>query len=54
MVTLASVNCIFKTFIGGAITFIGKKSSAIKRRPFKITKARVADNIKGVNRHNLK
>jgi len=40
------------TFIGGAITFIGKESSAIGGGLFKAAKAGVADDIKGVNRHN--
>ena len=37
------------TFIGGAIIFIGKGSLAIGRL-FKTAGARVANNIKGVNR----
>ena len=37
------------TFIGGAVIFIGKGSLAIGRL-FKIARARVANNIKGVNR----
>jgi hypothetical protein len=37
------------TFIGRAVMFIGKGSSAIERL-FKIARARVASNIKGVNR----
>ena len=56
MVTFVSVSYIFKIFIGGAIAFINKRraiifinkrSLAIKRRLFKIAKARV-------NRYNLK
>ena len=56
MVTLVSIGYIFKVFIGGVIAFIGKKgaiifidkgSLAIKKRLFKIAKARV-------NRRNLK
>ena len=53
MVTLASVSCIFRVFIGGAmmfvkgaIIFIGKGSLAI-RGPFKTAEARV-------NKHNLR
>jgi hypothetical protein len=40
------------TFIGKAITFISKGSSAIGKS-FKISKAKITDNIK-VNRHNLR
>ena len=39
-------------FIGRAITFISKGSSAV-RRSFKTAKAGVADNIR-INRHNLR
>ena len=41
-------------FIGGAVIFIGKESSAIKGRSFKIAKARVVSNIKRVNRRDLR
>ena len=48
------------TFIGGAVTFvevavtfIGKGSSSIGRL-FKAAKARVVDDVKGVNRRNLR
>ena len=34
--------------------FIGKESSVIKGKLFKTAKARVVDNIKGVNRYNFK
>ena len=56
MVALASVGCIFKVFIEGAVAFIGKEAAvifinkgslAVKKRSFKIAKARV-------NKHNLK
>jgi hypothetical protein len=40
-------------FIGGAVTFIGKESSAIGGL-FKAVKARVADDIRGVNSCNLR
>ena len=40
-------------FIKGAVIFINKRGLAIKRL-FKAAKARVIDNIKKVNRHNLK
>ena len=46
MVTLVSVSYIFKAFIG-------EGGSAIVRL-FKAAKARVVNNIKRVNRHNLK
>jgi len=46
MVALASVGCIFRVFVGGAVLFIGKGSSAIG--------ARVANDIKGVNRRDLR
>ena len=57
---LASISYIFKvfikraiTFIKGAVIFISKGGLAIGRL-FKATKARVIDNIKGVNGYNLK
>ena len=55
MVALASVGCVFKTFIGGAVTFIGEGGSAI-RRSFKAAKigTGVVDNIKGVNKRDLR
>ena len=40
-------------FIGRAIIFISKGSLAIRGRLFKITKAKIAGNIK-INRYNLK
>jgi hypothetical protein len=48
-VALASVSYIFKVFIEGFLIFIGKGSLSIGKS-FKVAKARVADNIKGVNR----
>ena len=43
---LASIGCIFKVFIGrGGLAII---------KLFKVAKAKVVDNIKGVNRYNLK
>ena len=51
--TLISVSCVFKAFIKIVITFIGKGSSAIER-PFKVAEVKVVDNIKGVNRHDLR
>ena len=46
MVALASIGCVFKVFIGkGGLAIV---------RLFKAAKAKVADNIKGVNRYNLR
>jgi hypothetical protein len=42
------------TFIGGAVTFVYKGSLAIGGRLFKTAKARVASDIKGVDRRNLR
>jgi len=42
------------TFIGEAVTFVGKGSLAIGERSFKTAKARVVDDIKGVNRRDLR
>jgi hypothetical protein len=41
------------TFVGGAVTFVGKESSAIGGL-FKAVKARVADDIRGVDSYNLR
>ena len=41
------------TFIGGAVTFIGKGGSAVGRL-FKTARVRVVDNVKGVNKRNLR
>jgi len=55
-VTLVSVSCVIKVFIGGAVAFIGKGgaiifidkgSLAIKGRSFKTAKA-------GIDRHDLR
>ena len=40
-------------FIRGAVIFISKGGLAIERL-FKTAKTKIADNIKGVNRYNLK
>ena len=40
--------------IGGAVISINKESLFIGRGLFKIAKVRVVDNIKGVNKYNLK
>ena len=46
MVALASISYIFKVFINkGGLAIV---------KLFKVAKARVVDNIKGVNRYNLK
>ena len=52
---LASVGCIFKTFVGGAVTFVGKGGSAIGRS-FKAAGigTGVVDDIEGVNERNLR
>ena len=50
---VAFINYIFRVFIKGFLIFIGEGSSSIGRL-FKAAKAKVADNIKGVNRCNLK
>jgi len=42
------------TFVGEAVTFIGKGSLAVGERLFKTAKAGVVDDIKGVNRRNLR
>ena len=41
------------TFVGGAVIFIGKGSLAVGRS-FKAVKARVADDIRGVNSRDLR
>ena len=57
---LASISCIFKVFIKRAIIFIKKAITFINKRglaigrSFKVAKVEVIDNIKGVNRYNLK
>ena len=60
MGALASVGCVFGAFvegavmfIGGAVTFIGKGGLA-GGRSFKTVRARVANNIKGVNGRDLR
>ena len=56
MVALASISCVFRVFIegamafvgkGGAVTFINKGSLAVEKKSFKIAKAKV-------NKYNLK
>ena len=54
MVPLVSVCCVFRVFIEGAIAFIGEGGLAVGGRLFKIARARVVNNIKGVSRHNLR
>ena len=45
--------CADKACVGRAVTFIGKGSSAVGRL-FKTAKARAVDNIKGVNKRDLR
>ena len=47
MVTLVSVSYIFKAFIG-------KGGLAVEGRLFKTAKAKVVNDIKGVNKHDLR
>ena len=49
---LVSVGYIFRVFIEGAMVFISKGGLAVKGRLFKIAKAEVINNIKGVSRYN--
>jgi len=42
------------TFVEGAVTFIGEGGSAVGGGSFKIARVRVVDNVKGVNKRNLK
>jgi len=41
-------------FIEGAVMFIGEGGSAIGGGLFKTARVRVVDNVKGVNKHNLR
>jgi hypothetical protein len=41
-------------FVEGAIIFIGEGSSAVGGGLFKAARVRVVDNIKGVNKRNLR
>ena len=41
-------------FIREAVIFINKRSLAVKKGLFKIAKAKVVNNIKGVNGRNLR
>ena len=50
---LASISYIFRVFIKGFLTFIGEGSLSIGRL-FKAAEAGVTNNIKGVNRHDLR
>jgi hypothetical protein len=63
VVTLVSISCIFKVFIRGAVAFIGKGgtvifidkgSLAVGERLSKAARAGVVDDIKGVDRRNLR
>ena len=50
---LTSISYIYRAFIEGAMAFIGKGSLSIGGL-FKAAKAKVADDIKGVNRRDLR
>ena len=50
---LASISYIFRVFIKGFLIFISKGSLSIDKS-FKAAEAKITDNIKGVNGHNLK
>ena len=50
---LAFISYVFRVFIKGFIMFIGEGSSSIERL-FKIAEAKVVDDVKGVNRRNLR
>jgi hypothetical protein len=49
---LASVSCVFKTFIGGSVTFIGERGLVIGGL-FKAARVGV-DDIKRVDKRNLR
>ena len=42
------------TFVEGAITFVGEGGSAIGGGSFKAARVRVVDNVRGVNKRNLR
>jgi hypothetical protein len=42
------------TFVEGAVTFIGKGSSAVGGGSFKTAGVGVVDNVKGVNKRDLR
>ena len=52
--TLVSISYIFRVFIKRAVAFIDKGGLAIGGRLFKIARARVVNNIKGVSRRDSK
>ena len=49
---LVSVGYIFGVFIEGAVAFINKGGLAVGGKLFKIARAKIANNIKGVSRCN--
>jgi hypothetical protein len=42
------------TFVGGVVMFVGKGSSAVGGGLFKTAGVRVVDNVKGVNKRDLR
>ena len=42
------------TFVEGAVTFVGEGSSAVGGGLFKTARVRVVDDVKGVNKRNLR
>jgi len=42
------------TFVEGAVTFIGEGGSAVGGGLFKTARVGVVDNVKGVNKRNLR
>jgi hypothetical protein len=53
VVALASVGCVYRAFIEGAVAFVGKGSLFVKGLS-EAARAGVADDIKGVNRRDLR
>ena len=51
---LVSVGYIFRVFIEGAVAFVGKGGSTVRGRLFKIAKAEIVNDIKGVSRCDLR
>ena len=51
---LVSVSYIFRVFIEGTVAFVSEGGSAVGERLFKIARAGVANNIKGVSKRDLR
>ena len=51
---LVSIGYIFRVFIKGAVAFIGKRGLAVRGRLFKIARAKIVNDIKGVSGRNLR